>query len=249
MHPVELLGGPGSGKSSIAGRLTESLPGAAGLETAALTALRRSGDDRLTRLIAHATRNSSSRLWRWAYARSTDRFSALTRFIDQHPDVLSRVTEAQRRRSDRDRSQDMVLGWVLNLMARYQLATEDPGVDGCLVIDEGFCQRAVALFGYGFQNRDAPLLQEYLEAIPLPDVVVVVDTPLEVCEARLEKRGWSQRVAQLDFADRHDFLLGTSAVVDAVTAFLETTRARVVRVDGTNPADSTARSLAATLAG
>lgn len=137
----------------------------------------------------------------------------------------------------------MVLDWLLNLMARFQLATEDPGDTGCLVIDEGFCQRAVALFGYGFEDRDASRLREYLEAIPLPDLVIVVDTPLEVCEARLERRGWSKRVAGLDPAARHDFLVATAAVVDAVVSHLETTGTRLIRVDGTASAEETARSL------
>jgi thymidylate kinase len=244
---VEFLGVPGSAKSTIAKEIIDLLPDAVNLEAATLNSVRRSGHDGLARFVAHTTRSGKSRLWRWAYARSTDRFSALARFIHEHPKVMQRVTKAQRRRSGRDQSQDVVLDWLLNLMARFQLAMDDPGDTKYVVIDEGFCQRAVALFGYGFDDRDSSRLGEYLAAIPRPDAVVVVETPLEVCEARLDRRGWSKRVSGLDRVARHEFLVSTAAVVDAVVAYLDTTETRVIRIDGTKPTNETARLLVDTL--
>lgn len=243
MQHVEFLGTPGSAKSTIATELINLLPNAVDLEEATLLAVRRSGHDGLARLVAQTTRKAENPVWKWTYARSTDRFSALTRFIHEHPEVIQRVTEAQQHRSARDRSQGLVLDWLLNLMARYQLAVEDPGAASHIVIDEGFCQRAVALFAHGFEERDTSHLNDYLDAIPLPDVVIVIDTPLEVCETRLEKKGWSKRVAELDRAQRHEFLLSTADVVDTVIDHLETTGARLVRIDGTRPTLETARTL------
>lgn len=249
MQHIELLGAPGSAKSTISRELLRSLPGAADLEEATLLAVRNSGHDGLARMAARMSRSSRNPVWRWAYARSPDRFSALQRFINAHPKVMQRVTKTQRRRSDRDLYQDMVLGWLMNLMARYQLAVENHGALETLVIDEGFCQRAVALFGYGFEPGDEPRLQEYLEAIPLPDVVIVVDTPLSVCEQRLNDRGWSERVAGLDETSRQGFLRASAAVVDLVVEFLGSTDTKLIHVDGTTPTADAALQLAAALDG
>ncbi len=102
--------------------------------------------------------------------------------------VMEAILAAQRERSDRDRGQDLVLGWLLNLMALYQIATDAEQFES-LIIDEGFCQRAVALFGYGFGPADEAGLGVYLAAMPPPAFIIVVETPLSACEERLEERG------------------------------------------------------------
>ncbi len=199
----------------------------------------------MARTVARLSRSSSSRLWRASYARSTDRFSALARFLEATPRTLETVLAAQRSRADRDRRQDLVLGWVLNLMARYQLATEWEG-QGWLVLDEGFYQRGVALFSHGFVPEDLPLLTEYLSSVPQPDLVVAVETPLEICAARLDQRGWSERVVDLPSDQRHVFLADAFAVTRAVADHVEASPTPVKWVDGTTPIPDSLLTVAAT---
>jgi hypothetical protein len=200
----------------------------------------------MARTAAKLSRSSESRLWRASYARSTDRFSGLARFISDNPKALETTLASQRARVERDHGQELVLGWLLNLMSRYQLASERARHDW-LVLDEGFCQRGVALFSSGFTAPDEPLLATYLSSIPQPDVVIAVDTPLEVCEDRLNQRGWSERVVDLPPAERLAFLAGTVAVTNAVSNHLVTTGARVIWVDGTTPVPDSLLTVTATL--
>lgn len=249
MRHIEFLGPPGSGKSSLAGKVAISVPGGMSLTGAALASLRSSGADPLTRVAARLTRNPSSRLWKWAYARSTDRFAALTRFIISNPRAMEEVARALSARRLRDMRQDLVARWMLELMARYQLALDADIRLGSLVIDEGFCQRAVALLGYGFSpEKDADSLMSYLDAVPTPDTVVIVDTPLEVCESRLDHRGWSDRVAELDTASRRKFLTDASAVVEAVTDHFRSVGVHLISVNGTAPERDTVQGLVQHLA-
>ncbi|HSO50140.1 MAG TPA: hypothetical protein VLS86_06300, partial [Acidimicrobiia bacterium] len=204
------------------------------------------GEDRMTRGAARLSRSSASPLWRASYARSTDRFSGLARFLGANPQTLEAVLAGQRSRADRDLRQDLVLGWVLNLMARYQLATESDE-DDWLVIDEGFYQRGVALFSHGFVPLDLPLLNAYLDSIPQPEALVVVDTPLPVCEQRLERRGWSERVRHLPIEGRRSFLADAAAATKAITDRLQTSGQGLIWVDGTTPVEDSLQTVAATL--
>jgi hypothetical protein len=236
---VEFLGPPGAGKSSllreIVGSLRATGSSASDLDTAALTAIRHNGKDSLAKAVAGIARSGSNPIWRRAYARSTDRFSALTRFATANPQVLEAVLAAQRLRRDRDLHQGQTLSWVLNLMARIQLSHEAAEPSDWLLIDEGFCQRAIAIFGLGFNGEDQDLLRSYIATIPLPRFVIAVETPVSVCEARLDEGSWSERVQRLTGDERRAFLATAAGLAKIIAYEAEERGALVIRVDGTAP--------------
>jgi adenylate kinase family enzyme len=243
---VELLGAPGSGKTTLARELTRSLPGAVSLEKAVRLTLGAHGEDKLARAVARVTRSEGGRIWKAVYGRSTDRFSALVRFLAANPGALATFLSAQQSRVGRDRRQDLVLGWTLNLMARYQLAVEGGGGDW-LVVDEGFAQRGVALFAHGYHASERSALDAYLASVPRAEAVVALDVPLEVCADRLDHRGWSERVRDLDPAGRRRFLETANDVMKSVADHLESDGTRVIWVDGTTPVAVVVARVAATL--
>lgn len=247
MRVVELLGVPGAGKSTLAAGLSQALPGALTLDEAVRRSIGRRGQDPLTRLAARLTRTSNARLWSAAYARSSDRLAALIRFASSRPAALEGVLAAQRARADRDLRPDMVLGWILNLMARYQLAIED-GAASWLVVDEGFAQRAVALLAAGYEQRDEPELHAYLETSPAPETLVIVETPLEACMARLDHKGWSARLTGTGDAQRRSFVEAAAEIVSIVGSVYPRRGVEVVRVAGDDPATDSVSRIAATLA-
>lgn len=238
MRHVEFLGLPGAGKSTLlreARRSVEGSPGStADIKEATRRAVVRQGHDKLTRLVARFAR-SGGRTWKKFFMRSTDRFAALTRYLSANPRLMEVILAAQRRRQGRDLRPELVLSWMLNFLASFQLACEVSEDIPWLVIDEGFCQRAVGLFAHGFDSEDEASLEAYVEAISLPDVVVVVDAPISLCEERLNEHGWSERMVDLDTATRHDFMVRASMCVELVAAQVERRGARVVRLNGSGP--------------
>jgi thymidylate kinase len=236
---VEFLGLPGAGKSTmrreVIASMKEAGQSAVDLPTAMLAAIRLHGADRLTRAVAIVTRSGSSPAWRRAYARSTDRFTALTRFLAANPEVMEVVLATQRQRRGRDLHQERVLSWILSLMANTQLVDKTAGRFDWLFIDEGFCQRAIALFVVGFDDEDELRLRSYVAAIPLPEILVVVEASPSVCEARLDELEWSERVTEMNRAERRDFLNTAARVVELVADEADRLGARVIRIDGTAP--------------
>jgi hypothetical protein len=226
----------------------EATPRVTGLNDAVLASVAAHGEDRLARTVARMTRRSWSKTWRAALARSTDRSSALTRFLTAWPAAMETVLAAQTARADRDRGQELTLGWMLTLMSNFQLATEHLGEGDWLIVDEGFSQRAVAVFGFRFAADDQGMLDRYLNAVPLPRTLVVVDTPVEECARRLDERGWSERVVDLDAARRLEFLESCREVIVTVAKHREQAGSRVIWVDGTTPTPDSILRIGATLA-
>jgi broad-specificity NMP kinase len=230
---IEFLGVPGSGKSTIAQALVDGI-GALSLEQAVHEGIRLQGKDPIARLLSRIS-SSDSRMWARAYARSTDRFSALSRIISSKPQLLEAVLMTQRLRADRDQGQLQAIGWFLNLLAEYELAIEYLSDTRSLLIDEGFAQRSVALFGFAFERADHDLLSRYLDCIPKPNLVILVETPLETCIARLDRRGWSERVADLPRGQRERFLADSASVIGSTANYLAEAGTIFIRVDGTSP--------------
>lgn len=246
MQVVEFLGVPGSGKSTLASALVDDIPKAVLLEEAVRSAIANRGEDAVARAVARISRSADGKVWSAAYARATDRFAALARFIHSHPKTLNAVTAIQQERADRDLDPALTLGWILNLMARYQIATESDAA-GVLVVDEGFAQRGVALIAGGFDEEDLDRAAGYVQATPRADLLVVVEAPLETCAQRLDERGWSERLAHSSADERLRFLQSAATLVRRIASEVETAGAATIWVDGTTSHPDSVSRIGATL--
>lgn len=235
MPHVEFLGIPGSGKSTIAARVLTLDHDLIGLDAAVHRALRVGARDPAVRMAARAARSHDGRAWRAAYARSPDRFTALGDFLTAHPDLMAAVGTAQDRRRERDIGAETTMGWIINLMARFQIV----GREDLVVIDEGFCQRAVALFGVGFATDDRPLLDAYLATVPTPELLISVQAPLDLCRRRLDAVGWSERLPE---HARESFLETAAEVVHHVEETMRP-RCQIMTLDGSAPVEDNATAV------
>jgi len=248
---VEFLGISGSGKSTLLStavdRLRRQHRVVFTLEEACRLAFRQTTNDPLWRsLLRFAPAPISRRNWRHAFNRSQDRYLAIRATMLSHPEAVEAVMAATRRRRDFEIRPDLVIGWWLTLAADYSMAKRVVPPGAALLIDEGFVNRAVSLFGYRFSDADRPDLARYIRSVPVPDLVVHVDAAPDVAERRMKQ--WSSRLADQDLVTRRAFLEGSSLCVAAVLENLEDAAVHVVRIpNGNDPVEVAAGLVAKAL--
>ena len=190
MRVVELLGIPGSGKSTVSSHLIKELNreqvNAMSLSQAVSSAMSTGVGDRWVDPLLRIT-PSGIRL-RFAdrlFFRSKASFQYLAAFMQQHPEVAGAVFSAQARRADHEMRPDLVIGWFLHMVARYQLATSTLDPDAVLVMDEGFVQRSVLLFGHRFGVSDHDDADRYVAGIPEPTLLIRLVVSPQIASERL----------------------------------------------------------------
>jgi thymidylate kinase len=231
---LELIGIPGSGKSTLAEEAARWLNGrgrrAFLSEDLLYPALRARMEDRL---LGPLIRVLPQRLGRSVasplFARSADRSMALGRFVLAHPGTARAVLAGLGRRREAP-AMDRVLGWILNLFATHDMAERNLDIAWFAVLDEGFANRAVSVFGDGFGPRDGDDLVEYARSVPPPELLLHVTADPELCEKRLARRGWSERTREMDESARRRFLLDSERAADETVRLLESRGVPVARV-------------------
>jgi len=176
--------------------------------------LARTGRDPLSRVVANSVGRWSPAVWKKAFARSSDRMAVLCRAIVAHPQLATAVIEANEAHNG-DARPDLVMGMMFNHLVAFRLAQETMAPDAWLLLDEGLCNRVTSLFAADFDpERDRRELVRYLDLIPVPDVLVVVSTPIDLCFVRLESIGWTERIRDKRPEQRRAFLERSALLVE-----------------------------------
>ena len=176
MRSIEFLGIPGSGKSTLRTGLVSRLEaeGVRGraFDDALSDALSKGIGDRLDPLMKLAAGAAPSRLSGSFFFRSRVAFKALAGFMERRPQAVSAVLDAQERRAEFEYRPDLVIEWYLHMVARYEVIQSTLDESTLVIMDEGFSQRAVSVFGHRFGEDDHQDLERYLAAVPAPELLI-----------------------------------------------------------------------------
>lgn len=236
---IEFLGLPGSGKSSLQREAVRMLrlrgQRAYGLPEAVGACLGRQPTDKLLKGLTGAivqilSREGGMRV----FSRSKDKFLALSEFLAQNLTLGEILFASQRARSIPEDQERLVVKWMLDLFAAFQFVDDRLSDEEVLLLDEGFCNRVNTLFAYGASSGPDPSPQEigaYIDHIPHPDLVLRVHTTSEASEARLERRGWTERLDRLSPPERRAVLERSRECIDLATSRLQEAGVSVVPID------------------
>lgn len=157
-------------------------------------------------------------------------FEALNRFLLEHGDFIQAVMPAMLARLATLPEPQLFMSWITQLSARYQLAMEGLGDGSILLLDEGFANRGVGLFGFDGTQADEADVRNYARAIPRPDALVLVYADVETCKDRLERRGWTRRSRALSAAGKLAFLESSRFASETIADELGRQDVTVIRV-------------------
>jgi Ser/Thr protein kinase RdoA (MazF antagonist) len=131
-----------------------------------------------------------------------------------------------------------IAGHVIRLGARRQFLESKLPPEKIVVLDEGFVQRAVNVFGWAHGPLPVRHLARYLKLAPLADVVVMVEVDGRSARGRARARGLPQRVAAKPADEAERFLARAEQVIDEAGPLLEALGVPtiVVNNDGTREA-------------
>ena len=249
---IEFIGLPGAGKTTLRRKLIDGLRGEGSHQfissEEAFLRVARSEIDRVFRLpLKILPASLALALARRLANRSIMQFDAQNRFVAKYglalgaflrSDVFARMSEIDRER---------VIGNFLSMGSVWQVASSDALRGASVLFEEGLVQKSFMFVDHaGDSASDEANVVEYLENIPVSDLVVNVSTSVDTSYERMCGRpdGLTDRLAGLDESVIRDFLETASAHIATVDQWLRSHHGdNYVVFDGESDADTQLRAL------
>ena len=240
LNLIEFVGPVGAGKTSLSQRLAEHLTGK-GFEVLTLRqAIEQCADrTRMGRLRMAVIGKPPVRRG----TRQT-RILAVLGFAALHSRLILTVLRSQVGLPLTVRHRFIILRLFFDVAAGSQLAARHLSDREIVILDEGLIHRAVNLYSWGTGQFPQRALRVYLDRLPSPGLVVLVDAPADMVALRLGVSGYPKRLRSADRETRQRFINRSNTVIENVRANLETNGHHTVVVFNDDSLDATAIYLA-----
>jgi Ser/Thr protein kinase RdoA (MazF antagonist) len=240
---VELAGPPGAGKST-------SLP--AVLRACSRSGLRTYTVEEAARVFAartvlgRLTRRLPRPLHRrvlWAIYRVSSTFAA-ARFFAERPALARYLVATHRRRPPAsDARRRRTVYWYVRSAGDHAFLRSHGRPEEAVVVDEGLIHRALQLHASSVERPDRDQIERYLDLIPEPDLLVVVNAPRGLCRSRVRERGTWRRLAHRRPEEIDRFVDNAHRTLELMTAAARTADLPRIEVDNSGDLDATQHTL------
>lgn len=217
---VEFIGTPGAGKTTLLPVVSSYLSERGYKASSVLDAARPFAARTLSGKAAQKifpVRFLKPVLWQIFYLYS---YFHRRKFLRNHPTLMNTVRLHQEERPITEDDLKHVMRWFVHLTGYYQFFLDIMQADDVVIYDEGFVHRVVQLFASENEKPDLALVANYLDLIPKPDLVVFTNTPVEICEERVFKRGVWERFEKKGPEATSTFISHASEVVNFSASYL-----------------------------
>lgn len=214
---IEFIGLPGSGKTTLCGRLR--------------TALTDAGCDVWTQTDYWKTGRIH------AYARSFRDILGGIRIIRNVPWAHIVAMGGEHR--------GLISKSILVNIAEHSAVARRPGRE-IAVFDEGLVQRAYSIFVYRRPSMNVvTMMHRYIDSLKLPELLIHIKAPVSLALERICKRGVPHRMAGMSRDQMEAMLMRGDRLIEMVVDYVKTS-ARVLDVDAGED-DSSVRSIVASI--
>ncbi len=222
IHHIELLGLPGSGKSTayrmLLAHCTRKRIHIHTLHEAAYHALQSCDQTRYVKILARMLPYRIGYRLVGRFPKTVDDvlYQKFQKFVGERPQLAAVIQRWQAQSSEHPQDLGLlVFLWFFELFSSYQLVSDHIKAHVPVVIDEGFCNRALTLFAY-HSHISRSELERYIEHIPLPQLVLYVDTSPAIAETRLQSRGYPIRMHAMSSDQKIRFMKRMASCVDTI---------------------------------
>ena len=253
MRHIEFMGLPGAGKSVIKDSLLHRAK-KRGLriycmEEALLYSYEKLNcSPLLTNLFKIFPKFIARRIITPVFRRSKCKFQTQSRFLIEQGEVLRLFMNSKNFGDKSSREKELVVSWFLEVASIYQMVNEQVKVGTPVILDEGFMQISMSLFlspsnmKRDYDNKD---VVDYLDRIPIPDLLVYVETDISECIKRMESRprGLTQRLRMAEHGRKEMFLSLCQKHFDEIAKWMEINNRAIIRIDNNVLLENTVQRL------
>jgi len=171
----------------------------------------------------------------------------LRSFLYSHTELAALILSILVRRGFPLWEKELVLGRYFDSFTHFFIAQAVMGKGEAILTDPGLIQRGIALLGYRGTEIDEVTLCDYLRLAPLPDVLISVQVPPEVCLARMQKRSFPRRLRGLNEQDVMKSLNICQAYQSIAEEEIQRRGAALIKVENREPLQASIEQLHAGL--
>ncbi len=181
---IEFLGPPGAGKSTIFTQLIASDIFYGGTEDDAVRRMFYKKAGPKHQLAYRITPSPFCNFFENAFMQYRFGHSVLEEFIRNYPDFMNTLSIAM---DSVSYEPEKIFSLCRRSAEKYQLGMSTAFKTEVLCLDESFVQRALAILWR--QPDELFSLENYFDTVPVSDIVIHVDAPVDVCLERQRERG------------------------------------------------------------
>ncbi len=211
MRNIELLGIPGCGKTTAYDSFRKNTKEILTMGDALLKGMKKRHPCLIIKiLLKFLPNNLGVPFARAVFHRHELRSGSLERFISENGDIVRFFLDKIKDVPERE--------FIIHnffLMVSYYQFIKDSEISGTVLFDEGFFQRTLSIFVSEKRYGKADEVARYLSLIPDGITCIRIDSPVDACLERVEKRG-HKRMGRLDRKEREEFMKNSKKTLDSI---------------------------------
>ncbi len=238
MFSVELVGLPGAGKSTIAIELAKQINrGGRKLcytSDEAFYLASKLHTDKLYRILLTISPKFISRfLAKKIHGRTIYQGDKSVDFLLRHYGCMKTIFNGQIFNEMSYCDKHTVISGVLHAGAIYEAICSNEAFDKVVLFDEGFIQSSLVMGSPGDLRYDINELIQYVNYIPLPNLIIYLKSNVDTCCERMLKRekGITKRLRKLDRQQLATSLSIMDAIIHQLIGFFAEKNVAIVEVD------------------
>ena len=247
---IEFMGLPGSGKSTLSTSLCRQL-NKNGYNTESFRQAVRESIFQSTSLfpasvLTRLPENIQKYFYELEMRRSNRYISEYARISTKFPNLINIINNAITHNKINEAERQLASEWVIKLLARYSILYHSQSVPyEFLTFAEGFCNRTPAIYMDHHKVDTRENIQQYINAIPMPETVILPDVEKDICLSRIDNRTEREpwRMQRLSYEEKVEFMTNYQQCLEIVAKCIETSGGSIIRVDNTRDLERVTQNL------